>query len=307
MIKVFGHQSPDTDTACSAIIWAWHLNNHTPQKAEAFVLGKLNKETQFVLNKWGWTEPALLEKVTPDDEVIIVDTNNADELLEGINDAKINTVVDHHRLTGSLQTSAPIHFYIKPLASTASVIYDLLHEHHEAIPNEIAGLIISCILSDTLAFTSPTTTPHDKDIAEKLAKQIDLDLSQYTEELFSAKSDISELTDIGLVKLDSKKTDLGDKVVRISVIETARPEIVLARKDGLIQAIKEVIAQESDVFDVVLFVVDILKTEATVLTYNDFTKKLIADSFEVAVESDTEVLPGIVSRKKQIIPALLAE
>ena len=304
MIKVFGHISPDTDATGSAIIWAWYLNTHTTEDATAYVLGPLNSETQFVLNYWQLPTPTVLESVTAEDTIVIVDTNNPQELFDNINQTNITAIIDHHKLVGGIETKSPIEITMRPLASTASVIYDLLGTHIDTLPKEIAGVFLSCILSDTLAFRSPTTTPHDKDIAEKLAARLGIDLHVYAQEMFEAKSDISSFTDSGLVKLDSKKYDVGDKNFRISVIETTSPAAVLARKKGIISAIEKIVAEESDVDDVLFFIVDILNEEATVLTYNDLCKDVIEKSFGVKVEGDTEVLPGIVSRKKQILPAL---
>lgn len=302
MIKVFGHQSPDTDATGSAIAWAWYLSTHTGVAATPYVLGTLNKETEFVLSRFNVETPALLESVSTDDSVVIVDTNNPQELFENINETDILQIIDHHKLVGGLITEGPIDITLRALASTASVIYDLIGD--EELPEHIAGILLSCILSDTLAFRSPTTTPHDKDIAEKLAEQLSIDIQTYADEMFAAKSDISDFTDSGLVKLDSKKFSVGDVNLRISVIETTNPETVLERKGGIINAIKEITENESDVDEVLFFVVDILKEEATVFTYNDAVKAIIEKSFSVMVESDVEVLPGIVSRKKQIIPSL---
>ena len=302
MIKVFGHQSPDTDATGSAFIWAWYLQNHTGAEAKPYVLGELNKETSFVLNHWKVETPALLESVDADDEVVIVDTNNPQELFDNINDTKIKQIVDHHKLVGGLETPGPIDVTLKPLASTASVMYDLMEGVE--IPDDIAGVMLSCILSDTLEFRSPTTTPHDKDIAEKLAAKLGVNIADYASEMFAAKSDISDFTDIGLVRLDSKKFSAGDTNLRVSVVETTNPASVLERKAGLIEAIESIVAEESDVDDVLFFIVDILNEESTVLCYNDKVKNIIEKSFDVTVEADTEVLPGVVSRKKQIIPSL---
>lgn len=304
MTKVFGHLSPDTDATGSAIIWAWYLNEHSSQEAEAFVLGDLNSETQFVLSRWKVTTPKLLESVSAGETVVVVDTNNPQELPGGINDATILQIIDHHKLVGGLSTEVPPEVTLRPLACTATVMHDLMGEHATTMPDSIAGVMLSCILSDTLEFRSPTTTPHDKDVAEQLAKQLGVDISAYATEMFAAKSDISSFTDSGLLKLDSKKFNVGDKNIRVSVIETTNPETVLARKAGIIEAVSELIEAESDVDEVLFFIVDILKEEATVLTYNDLTKQIIEKSFDVTVESDTEVLPGIVSRKKQILPSL---
>jgi len=304
MTKVFGHLSPDTDATCSALIWAWYLNEHTSRDAEAFVLGELNTETCFVLNHWNIPTPALLETLDAGEQVVIVDTNNPQELPENIADAEVVQIIDHHKLVGGLETAGPVDITMRPLACTATVMYDLMGDKATALPREIAGLILSCILSDTLEFRSPTTTPHDKDVAEKLAEELKVDLSDYASQMFAAKSDVSEFSDIGLVKMDSKKYAVGEKNFRISVLETTTPETILARTEGLLSAIQECITEENDVDEVLLFVIDILNEEATVLTYNDLTKQVIESSFGVTVESDTEILPGIVSRKKQILPSL---
>lgn len=304
MIKVFGHMSPDTDATVCAVLWAWYLNTHTTHKAEPFVLGSLNKETQFVLKRWNTPEPALLENLSAEDTVVIVDTNNPEELPANLTDAKIMQIIDHHRLIGGIKTDSPIEVTIRTLASTASVMHDLMGAHVETMPNDIAGLMLSCILSDTLAFRSPTTTPHDKDIAEKLASKLGLDINAYADEMFTAKSDVSDYTDIGLIHMDSKKFELGDKKIRISVVETTNPASILARKEGIVAAIEGLKSEEKDVADVLFFVVDILKEEATVFTYNKLTQDIISASFGVSTEGDIEVLPGIVSRKKQIIPSL---
>ena len=304
MTKVFGHLAPDTDTVCSAIVWAWYLNEHGGTEVTPYVLGELNTETSFVLNHFEVPTPDLLESVGEGDEVIVVDTNNPQELPEGINDATITQIIDHHKLTGGLETKAPADITIRPWACTATILFELMDAENIELPRHVAGLMLSCILSDTLEFRSPTTTPHDKDVAEKLAAMIDVNISDYASAMFAAKSDVSSFTDSGLIKLDSKKYEVGDKNFRISVLETTTPETILERKAGLVRAIGECIDEENDVDEVLFFIVDILKEEATVLTYNDQTKAVVEKSFGVTVESDTEVLPGIVSRKKQIIPVL---
>lgn len=303
-IKVFGHKSPDTDTTCSAILWAWYLNNHTTTKAVPYVLGELNKETQFVLNKWGVPQPVLLEGVAAGDEVVIVDTNNPQELFDNITEATIVAIIDHHKLVGGLSTDSPPTITMRPLACTATLIHDLMGDVADDLPKDMAGLMLSCILSDTLEFRSPTTTPHDKAVAEKIAAHLGVAISEYASEMFAAKSDVSDYTDKGLVHLDSKKFAVGDKNIRVSVVETTMPQILLNRKNELIAAMEDIIKEESDTDDVLFFIVDILKEEATVLTYNDLTKKVIESSFGVSVAGDATVLPGIVSRKKQIVPVL---
>src|SRR6185503_18650071 len=298
-LKVFGHYAPDTDTVCCAVIWAWYLNEIRKTPATAFMLGEPNKETSFVLNYWNVKQPALLETLSKGDEVVVVDTNNPQELPETLGEATIVEIVDHHKLSG-LMTSAPLTMTVRPLASTASVMYDMMGDKISALPKEIAGLMLSCVLSDTLEFRSPTTTPHDKEIAEALAKQLGVEIPKYAAEMFAAKSDVSDYSDVGLIHIDSKKFEVGGKNIRISVVETTTPDSILKRKAGIIAAFKDVIAEDK-ADDVLFFVVDILKEEATVFTYNEFTRSVIEKSFGVKVAGDATVLPGIVSRKKQIV------
>ena len=302
MIKVFGHKAPDTDATGSAIIWSWFLETKELE-ATPYVLGTPNTEAAFVLNRWGYDTPALLEDVNADDMVVIVDTNNPAELPEHINDATIIEIIDHHMLVGGLKTNQPINVTIEPVASTATVIANMMGEELATAPDAIKGMILSCILSDTLEFRSPTTTEVDVEIAQELAAELDLDIAAYAAEMFAAKSDVSHFTDAELLRLDSKQFDVGDAKFRVSVLETTSPETVLSRKSSLIAEMTAV-ASEDGVDQVLLFVVDILNEEATLLIPNDMVKQIAEKSFEAKVTGDVVVLHGIVSRKKQIIPSL---
>ncbi|PIB25664.1 manganese-dependent inorganic pyrophosphatase [Amylibacter kogurei] len=302
MIKVFGHKAPDTDATGSAIIWAWY-QTQKGNAATPYVLGEPNTEAAFVLKKWGYERPAILENVGAGDNVIIVDTNNPAELPDGVNDASIVEIIDHHLLVGGLKTNQPINITIKPVASTATIMAGMMGDDLASAPTGIKGLILSCILSDTLEFRSPTTTDVDVALAKSLASDLDLDIAIYAGEMFAAKSDVSHFSDAELLRLDSKQYDVADKSFRVSVLETTSPATVLARKDSLMETMVPV-AAEDGVDQVLLFVVDILKEEATLLVPNDLVKNLAVASFDATVSGDSVVLPGIVSRKKQIIPNL---
>ncbi len=302
-IKVFGHKSPDTDSTGSPLIWAWYLSEIRNTPAEARLLGSPNTEAAFVLRRWGFDEPAHLDDVSADDRVVIVDTNNPAELPASINQADIIQIIDHHKLSGGLVTRGPIDITIKPLACTATIMYNLMGENAARMPDNIKGAMLSCILSDTLEFRSPTTTDQDRALAEKLAADLGIDLPAYAAEMFEAKSDISEFSDAALLRMDSKEYALGDTTFRVSVLETTAPRLVLDRKASLMASM-EGVAREDGVDQVLLFVVDILAEEATLLVPNDLVRRLAEKSFGAKVEGDSVVLPGIMSRKKQIIPAL---
>ena len=304
MIKVFGHTSPDTDTVTSAIVWAWFLQEHRNTDATAYTLGEMNSETAFALDRFAVTVPETLSSLAAGDTVTIVDTNNPQELPAEISDARIVEIIDHHKLVGGLSTDEPIDITIRPVACTATIIYEHMNIPADELPTHISGLMLAAILSDTLGFRSPTTTDTDKAVAEELAAALDVSIEAFTDELLQAKSDLSGFTDRELVTLDSKKYAVGESNFRVSVLETTDPQTVLDRKDGILAAIADCIAEEDDVDDVLFFIVDILREEATVFTYNDRTTQIISRSFDAATDGETATLPGVVSRKKQILPVL---
>ena len=302
-IHVFGHKSPDTDSTGSPIIWAWYLNEIKGEEAEAVLLGTPNTEAAFMLERWGLTMPRVLGKLDDGAAVVIVDTNNPAELPENINDADVQAIIDHHKLVGGLETKGPIDITIRPVACTATIMYDLIGDDMAKMPEAIKGAMLTCILSDTLEFRSPTTTEHDKAVAEKLANELGVDIASYAAEMFAAKSDVSSFSDAELLRMDSKEYAVEGTKFRVSVLETTSPDTVLARKDSLMKTMTSV-AEEDGVDQVLLFVVDILKEQSTLLVPNELVKNVAAKSFEANADGDSVVLPGVVSRKKQIIPNL---
>ncbi|MDC0583886.1 manganese-dependent inorganic pyrophosphatase [Paracoccaceae bacterium] len=303
VLQVFGHKSPDTDSTGSPIIWAWYLSEIQGIPAQANLLGEPNNEALFMLQHWQLDKPEIILEVTPGAPVVIVDTNNPAELPDAINQANIRAVIDHHKLVGGLETKAPIDIIIRPLACTATIMHDLMGADAAKMPRAVKGAMLSCILSDTLAFRSPTTTDHDRALAEALAEELSVNLSEYSAQMFAAKSDVSAFSDVELLRMDSKSFPVGDQTFRVSVLETTAPQVVLARKAALMAAMGPV-ALEDNVDQVLLFVVDILAEEATLLVPNEAVKSIAEKSFDVYVDGDSVVLPGVMSRKKQIVPQL---
>ncbi|MEM6408291.1 MAG: manganese-dependent inorganic pyrophosphatase [Pseudomonadota bacterium] len=299
---IFGHKSPDTDSTGSPLIWEWFLNQ-TGGDAKAALLGEPNTEAAFVLERWSLAKPEIIDGVADGQDCIIVDTNNPAELPENINAANVTAIIDHHKLVGGLETAGPIDITIRPLACTATIMHDLMGDRAAQMPDSIKGAMLSCILSDTLEFRSPTTTDTDRALAEKLAGDLGLDIPAYAADMFAAKSDVSAFSEAELLRMDSKEYAVGETKFRVSVLETTSPKMVLDRKDALMAAMPKV-ALEDGVDEVLLFVVDILNEEATMLIPNDLTKTVAEASFGATVAGDHVVLPGIMSRKKQIIPNL---
>ncbi|MEM6579501.1 MAG: manganese-dependent inorganic pyrophosphatase, partial [Pseudomonadota bacterium] len=285
---VFGHKSPDTDSTGSPILWAWYLNEIKGKTAEAVLLGEPNTEAAFMLGRWDLPKPRIIEDVAPGTACVVVDTNNPAELPTGINEADVQAIIDHHKLVGGLETKGPIDMTIRPLACTATLMVDLMGDDAARMPDWAKGAALTCILSDTLEFRSPTTTSHDRDVAESLAADLGISIPDYAAEMFAAKSDVSAFSDAELLRMDSKEYTVGDTAFRVSVLETTAPDSVLSRKDSLIQSMTHV-ATEDGVDQVLLFVVDILQEEATLLVPNDLVKTVAEKSFGAEVAGDTVV------------------
>jgi len=302
-IKVFGHKSPDTDSTGSPIIWAWYLSNVKGTPAIPVLLGEPNTEALFVLRHWGLEKPEIISDVAAGETCVIVDTNNPAELPASIYDANVIQIVDHHMLVGGLKTKTPIDITIRPLACTATIMHDLMGRSIAELPHAMKGAMLSCILSDTLEFRSPTTTDHDRAVAEKLAGELGVSIPDLAAKQFEAKSDVSAFTDAELLRMDSKEYNVGGHELRVSVLETTAPRVLLDRKASLMRSM-EAVAKEDGAEQVLLFIIDILKEEATLLVPNPLVKRIAEASFGATVTGDTVVLPGILSRKKQILPAL---
>jgi len=300
---VFGHKSPDTDSTGSPIIWAWYLNEVKSIPAESVLLGEPNTEATFVIRRWNCPKPRIVSDIPDGTTVVIVDTNNPAELPANINALNVTAIIDHHKLVGGLETRGPIDITIRPLACTATVMHDLMGADTARMPDWVKGLMLSCILSDTLEFRSPTTTAHDRALAEKLAADLGIAIPAYAAELFEAKSDVGAFSDAELLRMDSKEYTVAGKDLRVSVLETTSPKIVLDRKASLMASMADV-ATEDGADQVLLFIIDILREEATLLIPNDLVRQIAEASFGVKVSGDTVVLPGVMSRKKQIMPVL---
>lgn len=302
-IQVFGHKSPDTDSTGSPIIWAWYLNQIKGTAAKPVLLGEPNTEAAFMLERWGLDKPEIIADVEDGAPVVIVDTNNPAELPANVNNADIQGIIDHHKLVGGLETKGPIEIRVEPLACTATIMWKMIGKDLAQAPEGVKGAMLTCILSDTLEFRSPTTTQEDKAVAHALAEDLGVNIGELAADMFAAKSDVSAFSDAELIRMDSKEYEVDGTKFRVSVLETTAPDIPLNRKDSLMETMKTV-QSEDGVDQVLLFVVDILKEEATLLVPNDLVKSVAEKSFGASVSGDTVVLPGIMSRKKQIIPNL---
>lgn len=299
-VLIFGHKSPDTDSVTSAIVMA-DLENKLGKDAKACVLGKLNKETKYVFDYLKIDEPEYIEKIDAGQPVILVDHNEFKQSVDGIEDAKILKVIDHHRICG-LKTSEPLYYRAEPVGCTVTVLYKLYRENNIDIEKNIAILMLSAIISDTLLFKSPTCTDEDKKVAEELNKIAGLDIEEYGLNMLKAGTDLSDLTAKELVCLDAKEITIENYKTVIAQVNTASIPEMLERKEEIEGAIKEEI--ESKNLDLFFFAItDIINSNSQVIALGK-EANLVEKSYNVKLEDNTAFLPGVVSRKKQIIPVL---
>lgn len=304
-VAVHGHKAPDSDAICAAMVYAWELNSHDDIDAKAYRLeGDLNPETLYVLEALSMAAPPLLKDLDPKQMHAIVDTSNPEELPKGIEKQKIHSVVDHHKL-GGLTNSEPLEVDVRPLCSAGSVLYARAKAAGVTPPQHIAALMLTSILSDSLEFRSPTTTDTDRVYAKELEKLSGLNAHAHAEAMFEAKAKVDHLTADQLITLDSKIFTIGGKKLRVSVIETTKPKIVLIRQGELVAAMKALATKEK-VDDVLFFVVDIFEKAAVFVSASDSAKQIVEEAWPASkVGADgTANLPGVLSRKKQIIPVL---
>ena len=235
------------------------------------------------------------------DRVILVDHNERGQAVEGIEEAKIVEVIDHHRL-GGIQTSEPIFTHAEPVGCTATIVANMHWQQDVDIPAPVAGLLLSAILSDTVLFKSPTCTPYDKKTAERLAEIAGVDLKEYGMAMLKAGSGIGDMTPMEIAKNDSKEFQMGDYHLLISQISVMDTKEVLGLEPQLIEAMTTICEKAG--FDMSLVMVTDILEEATYLLYAGSPKTLIGEAFKKDASGTYVYLPGVMSRKKQIVPPL---
>ncbi len=298
-VLVFGHKSPDTDSICSTLAMA---NLQTKLRGEEVIpcrLGELNEETKYALKYFEVEAPKFIEKVEEGQNVILVDHNEFSQSVAGIENAKIIAVVDHHRIN-NFQTSEPLFYYAQPVGCTATILLELFKANNIEIEPKIAGLMLSAIISDTLLLKSPTTTDKDKKAVEELAKIANVDISKYGLDMLKAGTDLDKYTEDELIRLDAKCIEKEEIKYVIAQVNTVSIPDVLKRKAKIEEEMnKEILAKGLSLF--VFVITDIVNSNSEAIVLGDRTE-LISKSYEI--DDDIAVMPGVVSRKKQILPLI---
>ena len=300
-VLIFGHKNPDTDTICSAIAYA-NLKSELGVNAEPIRLGEINGETQYALNHFQVNVPRLVEKVAAEStQVILVDHNERQQSADDIDEVRILEVIDHHRIA-NFQTSDPLYYRAEPVGCTATILNKLYKENGVEIKKEIAGLMLSAIISDSLLFKSPTCTEQDIAAAHELAEIANVDAEKYGLNMLKAGADLSDKTIDQLTSLDAKEFEMGNYKVVIAQVNAVDTNDVLSRQKEIEESLSKQISDRQ--LDLFFFVVtDILTNDSVGLALGKMTHA-VETAFNSKLDNNTVLLKGVVSRKKQIVPVL---
>ena len=297
---VFGHKSPDTDAIMSSMVMA-NLERKLGNNVKAVRLGNINKETEYVFNYLGIERPELIEKVEDGQDVILVDHNESTQSVQNLENANVQKIVDHHAINFS--TSAPMYYRAEPVGCTSTVLYKMYNENNVEISKEIATMMLSAIISDTLLFKSPTCTAEDKKIAEKLAEIAGVDVNTYGTDLLKAGTDLSEFTPEQIINIDSKLFEKDGKKFKIAQVNTADLDSIFKDKVYFEAAINNEIQKEN--LDLYMFAAtDIINSNSKIISLGN-DSAVVEKAYGIVLEDNTALLENVVSRKKQMLPGIL--
>ncbi|MCO6529417.1 manganese-dependent inorganic pyrophosphatase [Lactobacillus sp.] len=299
---IFGHQNPDTDAIGTAIAYSY-LQNKLGYNTEPVALGEANDETAFALKKFGFEAPRVIKTAANEvDKVMLVDHNESQQSVSDIDKVTVTHVVDHHRIM-NFNTTSPLFYLDEPVGCTSTIMYDLYRYNDVEIPKNIAGIMLSAIISDTLLLKSPTTTDKDKKAVEALAEIAGVDYQSYGLEELKAGTNIADKSEEELIDLDAKSFELNGQTARVAQINVVDLPEAMERKDSFLKAMED--ASEAENYDLfMLLITNVLDSDSKALVVgNDNAKAAFEKAFGKVVDSEID-LPGVVSRKKQVVPQL---
>lgn len=300
---VFGHQNPDTDAIGTAIAFSY-LQNKLGYNTEAVALGEPNDETAYALKKFGFEAPRVIKTASNEvDGVMLVDHNEPQQSVSDIDKVKVTHVVDHHRIM-NFNTADPLYYRVEPKGCTSTIVWKMFNENEVEIPKNIAGLMLSAIISDTLLLKSPTSTEEDKEAIEALAKIADVDYKEYGLTMLKAGTNIADKSEEDLIDLDAKSFELNGNNVRVAQINVVDLPEAMERKEAFLKAMET--ASKENNYDMFMFLItNILDSDSEALVVgSDENKAIFEKAFDKKLNDSEVKLPGVVSRKKQVVPPL---
>ena len=297
---VLGHQNPDCDSLCSAIGLA-SLFNKLGKEATPALQGAPNPEALFLLEQSGLPEPEIRTSVAGE-EIFIVDYSDWNQGTADMKKAKIRGIVDHHKL-GDITTSEPLECWIWPVGCSATIVYNMYKFHSQTPDAAVAKMMMGAIISDTVNFKGPTTTDIDKVAAKELAELAGVaDLGVFADAQFEAKSDIQHVAASELVLRDQKVFEMAGNQLAIGQLELTSLETAFSKKSELLSEMEK-LQEDNGYHSTIVLLTDINKLDTTALIVSKDADK-VASALNSRVSEQAFELPGVVSRKKQIIPFL---
>lgn len=300
-VIVIGHKSPDTDSIAAAITYS-NLKRELGMDAAAYRAGELNKESKFALDYFGVEAPEFIDHVEAGQQVILVDHNESKQCVDGIKDAEVIELVDHHRI-GDFETVSPIFILFCPVGCVNTIIYNLYKLNNVKPSRAMAGMMLSAIISDTVLFRSPTTTDKDREAVKELAELAGVNYEEYGMEMLKAGADISDYPAEKLAGNDTKEFESAGKIFTVGQISVMDVEPINAKKADIMAALEKNRAAHNYVASY-LMVTNIL-TEDTYLWFTDGAKDVAEKAFNKTAEDNCVYLPKVMSRKKQVSPQLI--
>lgn len=306
-VYVTGHKSPDTDSIAAAISYSY-LKRQLGMDAVAARAGEPNKETKFALDYFKVEAPVLLTSVARKSEsdektkIILVDHNESKQCVDGIKDADVLELIDHHRL-GDFETESPIFILIRPVGCVNTVIYGLYKQNGVKPSKEVAGVMLSAIISDTVLFRSPTCTEEDKKAVKELAEIAGVDYEKYGMDMLKAGADISDYPAEKLAHNDTKEFEAGGKTFSCGQISVMDVEPINVKKADIMKALEDTKAEKK--YEASYLMVTNILTEDTYLWFTEGAKDAAEKAFGKKAENGMIYLPKVMSRKKQVAPFLL--
>lgn len=298
MIYLVSHKNPDTDSIVSSLVMKYFLKK-SGQKVKACRIGEVNKETAYVLDYLKEKAPALIKNVAGK-KLFLVDYNEIEHGGKGMEKAEIIGILDHHRL-GGVETVMPIFSRTEPLGSTSTLVSKMFKEKGFVLQKKQAALLLAGIISDTLKFVSPTTTKEDKKIAKELEKISSENIDKLATEMFKARFDMSGINLKDLLTKDYKEFKLGNIMIGIAAWETPSSQKILEKKSEIIERLKKMKKQRR--IGLIYFgTLDIFKKECNLVVIGEEEKKVAEKAFGKKEKENIICLPGVISRKKQIVP-----
>ncbi len=297
-VLIFGHKNPDTDSICSSIIMEDLEKKLGNQNGKAVRIGKINKETRYVLDYLNIKDIPYVEDVIDGQEVILVDHNEASQCVNHIENARILKVIDHH--TMNFKAPYQLYYRTEPVGCTATVLYQLYRENHIEIEKNIAILCLSAIISDTLLFKSPTCTHTDRQVAKQLEKIAQINVNEYGLAMLKAGTDLDDFSAEELIHIDSKEFEKDGIKFEIAQVNTVSIEDVLKREMELKTVISKTI-EEKGLSLFMLAITDILNSNSEVIALGQ-KANVVNAAFGKELKDDKVFLEGVVSRKKQLLP-----